>query len=257
MNPRMLRSLLPALCLLITIGLAGLLSTSATSAQAPAQAELTIGFEFEYFPSTTNNQETSVEFDDTIIVSNSEAEVECDPPSGSLFPRGATLVTCTATLGEQTATGSFYVLVVSNAGEDTDIEMYTIAQIPGEIVEASNFTYNVELRNNGNRRATGVIVSGRLPQQVDLVRAGNNCDTSKLPMISCVIPELLPGAPRAFALDVKVKPGFTGAMFLTMSAEITGEGEDIFATNDSFTRRTDVLQLGFAGNVVYLPMLRR
>jgi hypothetical protein len=40
--------------------------------------------------------------------------VTCNPPSGSLFPLGCTLVTCTATDGDRVATATFIVVVTAN-----------------------------------------------------------------------------------------------------------------------------------------------
>jgi uncharacterized repeat protein (TIGR01451 family) len=258
MHAQPFRSMLFALSLIAAILFSGAALTAATRAQTPAQAELTIEFELAYYPWTSNSQESRIFYSENILVSDPEAEVACDPPSGALFTRGATRVTCTATLGEQTATNSFYILFFAGGdSQETDIEIYLIDQIPGVVYESSTFTYNVELRNNGDRRATGIVVSGTLPPQVDLIRASSNCDATQKPVISCVVPELLPGIPRSVALDVKVKSGFIGLMSLTMTAEITGEGEDIFADNNSYTRRTDVLRLGLAGNTVYVPLLRR
>ncbi len=245
------------LSLLIAILFSSVLFASAGRAQTPAQAAPTISFKDAYFPVSSINQETPVFYESNIIVSPATAELECDPSSGAVFSRGATLVTCTATLGDQTAEGSFYVLVSSSSGDDTDIEIYTIAVLPEEVYQAASFTYNVELRNNGSRRATGIVVSGTLPPQVDFVRADSRCDTEDLPAISCVVPVLLVSQAWAVPIDVKVKSGVTGAIFLTMSAEITAEGEDLFADNNSFTRRVDVRVLGFGNNTVYLPMLRR
>lgn len=257
MNAQTLRSPLCIFSLIIVIALSGVLLAPLTRAQTTDQAELTIRFEEPYYAVRTINQETSVDYGKNVFVSDEAAELVCDPPPGSVFPRGVTQVTCTATLDDQTAEGSFYVLVSSSSGTETDIEIYTIAQLPEEVFQAAQFSYNIELRNNGLSRATGVIVSGTLPPQLDLIRADRNCDTSDLPIISCTIPELLAGRPQAIPLDVKVKPGIRGSFLFTMAAEITGGQEDLFADNNSFTRRTDVRELAFASNTVYLPLLGR
>jgi hypothetical protein len=243
--------------LLVALILGGAIVVSIARAQAPTQVGLTISFEDEYYNVTTSNPERTVFYEDNIIVSNPAAAVVCDPPSGELFPRGATLVNCTATLGEQTAEGSFYVLVTSSSGTETDIEIYTIGQNPEEIFQAASFTYSVEVRNNGAIRADRVIVSGNLPPQVELISAGNRCDTTNLPTITCTLLEVRPAMPQALPIDVKVKPGVTGAIFFTMTAEIAEGPDDVFTANNSFTRRTDVRVLGFGGNALYLPLLRR
>jgi hypothetical protein len=243
--------------LLVALILGGAVVASIARAHSPAQVALTISFEDEYYNVTTSNPERTVFYEENVIVSNPAAEVACDPPSGELFPRGATLVTCTATLGDQTAEGSFYVLVTSSSGTETDIEVYTIGQNPEEIFQAASFTYNVEVRNNGSIRADRVIVSGSLPPQVELISAGNRCDTTNLPTITCTLLEVRPAMPQALPIDVKVKPGVTGAIFFTMTATIAEGPDDVFAANNSFTRRTDVRVIGFGDNTLYLPLLRR
>lgn len=189
-------------------------------------------------------------------MSPARAEVECTPEVGSLFPRGATKVECTARLGNQTKTGSFYVLVAK--GDDTDVQLGPITQDPSPVEPAGFVTYNVEYRPIVPTTANIIEVSTTLPSQVRFYsKSSPNCDTSKLPLITCRIFSVR--EPGAFQITVQTRPPFTGTYALTWSMKMAPNDSgvtqrDLFAGNNTVSISTEV-RVAQAPNQLYLPIL--
>ena len=236
-----------------------LLLLLAPTLPAGAQGTLSLSFASPYYVVNTSNEQTrNVPYmqDGQVIVSPASAEVECTPEVGSMFPRGATKVDCTARLGKQTKTGSFYVLVAK--GDDTDIQLGPITQDPSPVEPAGFVTYNVEYRPIVPTTANIIEVSTTLPPQVSFYsKSSPNCDTSKLPTITCRIFSVR--EPGAFQITVQTKPPFQGTYAITWSMKMAPNDSgttqrDLFAGNNTASITTEV-RVAQAPNQLFLPIL--
>jgi len=228
---------------------------------AGAQAPLSLSFDTPYFVVNTSNEQTRANYEPNIVVAPSSADVSCDPPLGTMFRRGATEVTCTATLGNQTRTGSFHVMVAK--GDDTDVELGPITQDPSPVEPAGFVTYNVEYRTTVPTTARRVEISTTLPRQLRLdpnARQEPNCDTRSAPTITCVFFSVREA--DSFQLTVQAVPPFTGDIPLTWSLRLlpdpgtTTTQRDLFAGNNVATVTTEV-RAAQVPNRVYIPLLRK
>lgn len=238
-----------------------LLLLLAPSLPAGAQGPLSLSFASPYYIVNTSNEQTrNVPYmrDGQVIVSPANAEVECTPAVGEMFPRGATRVECTATLGAQRKTSSFHVLVAK--GDDTDIELGPITQDPSPVEPAGFVTYNVEYRPIVPTTANIVEISTTLPAQVTFYRKSSpNCDTSRLPLITCRIFSIR--EPGSFQITVQTKPPFQGTYALTWSLKMASNDSgytqrDLFAGNNTASITTEV-RVAQAPNKVYVPLLNK
>lgn len=241
-----LRRSLIAIALILAL-CAGIL---ASQAQAQGPVSITV-FEENYAVQSINNPAT-VDYTPNIEVTPANAELECTPPSGSQFPRGATLVTCTATLGNATDTASFYVLVAN--GDDTDADLFAITQNPIPAIPSGIVTYAVEVRVNVGMAAREVVLTGTIPAQLIIQTVDNDCNVSQT-TITCTATTLQQGLPRAFQVVAQVRPGFQGSFTFPWSLTL-GDGQfDLRANNNSRAITTQV-RPSQAPNKIYIPLLR-
>jgi hypothetical protein len=195
---------------------------------------------------------------DDVVPSDPTASVSCDSASGAFFPRGETVVTCTATLGSQTARGIFSVLVAY--GTDIDAQML-LDQTPASGVPASaTLSYALIVQNNGPLPASQAIIDITLPAQVDLLQyATDRCTyTAKTRKMRCSINNTSIGEPYRQAVDVKVRirKGTTGSFKLSATLSL-GQGQrDMKAANNSTTITTVVRELSFGPNSLALPQIQ-
>lgn len=223
----------------------------ASQAQAQGSVSITV-FEENYAVQSINNPAT-VDYTPNIEVTPANAELECTPPSGSQFPRGATLVTCTATLGSATDTASFYVLVAN--GDDTDVDLFAITQNPSPAIPSGIVTYTIEVRTNVGRAAREVVVTGTIPAQLIIQTVDNDCNVSQA-TITCTTTALQQGLPRGFQVTAQIRPGFQGGFTFPWALTL-GDGQfDLRANNNSRTATTQV-QPSQAPNKIYIPLIRR
>lgn len=190
-----------------------------------------------------------------VQVSDPNAELACLPGTG-LFPRGGHKITCTATLGDTKATESFFILVAF--GDDTDVSMRAVTQAPENPVKpASVVSYNFELRNNGSISARRVIVSGAIPESLELQTFDQGrCTVSATRELSCTIFNLGSGKGDIVSFSGQIKPGASGSFQTRMSVSLGDDQRDLEPTLNSITTTTAILDPGFGENALFLPLTR-
>lgn len=90
--------------------------------------------------------------------------------------------------------------------EPSDLEL-TKVDSADPVAPGANVTYAITVRNNGVRDASGVVVTDRLPAEVDYASASNplgGCDLSDR-TVTCALGEVDTGASATTTITVKAK----------------------------------------------------
>ncbi|MBI3195202.1 MAG: HYR domain-containing protein [Ignavibacteriae bacterium] len=99
----------------------------------------------------SNNQcQANVEFQN-LLITDGATTVECSPLSGSAFPIGLTLVTCTATNSIGSATCSFYVMVI-----DSQKPTITLTVSPSSLWPPNHKLRDIQATVSVNDNCSGV-----------------------------------------------------------------------------------------------------
>lgn len=247
---------------------AGATHTAAQTANTPVLSALTLSVPADLPPYTSSSSTGTAVFYDTdtpsdpsddVVPSDPAATVSCDWPSRSDFPRGATLVTCTATLGDERAEGSFYVLV--GYGDDIDIEAM-ITQTPDAASPAGEVTYIFSALNAyGPVNAREVLFESTLPPQVTLLQYDTGrCqynDTERL--LTCRQTEVGIGSINRKSVEIKVqvKEGVSGNFPISVTVSL-GQGQrDLKELGNTASRMTQIREISFGPNALFLPLIKK
>lgn len=254
-QPRTLALIIAALVLTIGALIAPQAGIARPGSAVPAQVPLTITVPKFIIIGTGNPEGSVVNYLPDIQVSDSGAKLSCDPDTGA-FARGGHKVTCTATRGDETATASFYLLVSFN--DDTDVSADEIKQIPeNPIRPASMVFYNVEVRNNGTLTARQPLLTGTVPEGIELLLSPSDiCKQGAGRALTCTLPPLGAGKANIVPLTAQVQPGFLGSFQLRLTAGLGDGQRDLEESLNTLTRTTAVVDLGFGENAVFIPLVR-
>jgi uncharacterized repeat protein (TIGR01451 family) len=241
---------------LITAGIAPgrtLAESRPTTSDHPSALSITTP---RFITVTTTGSSAPVSYLAQVSASDPSAGLGCVPGEGS-FPRGATEVLCTATLGEETATARFFVLVAN--GDDTDVSLSGITHTPENPVRpSSELSYLIELRNNGLNTARQVLVSGTLPEAIEVTSYNTaRCTLTPERLFACTIFGLNPGKGDVLALGARVRPGVTGNFQLQLAVSLSDGQVDLEPSLNSYTKTTVIEDPGFGPNAIYIPLVRQ
>jgi uncharacterized repeat protein (TIGR01451 family) len=167
--------------------------------------------------------------------------VACNPASGSVFPVGATTVTCIATdkLG-QTSSCQFPVTVVLLA----DLQLSLMAST-SSVKRGQNLTYSVTVKNAGPFPAAGVVISDVLPPDCPFVSASSASGTVAAPppgtggAVTCSLASPLPVGGTA-SLSIVVTVNARGKTTVTDTASVSSSATDPVTSNNTATVSTAV-----------------
>lgn len=165
------------------------------------------------------------------------ASTNCTPPSGSTFPLGTNVVTCTAVDGAGLTNTCTFNVVVSEAPPQADLALVKVAT-PVPVLLGNDLTYTIIVTNQGPNDADSVTVTDPLPSGVTFVSAiaSQGSVTQITGTVTGNLGALASGT-RA-TVTIVVTPGAAGQV--CNSATVTGATTDPVATNNSGTDCVDV-----------------
>jgi len=119
----------------------------------------------------------------------------------------------------------------------TDLSL-TKSDSADPVTQGSNFTYTVQISNQGANDATGVVVTDQLPGRVDFISASassGSCDRQGNE-VTCELGTVLSGASASVSIVVKAKRHGTASN----TASVTTTVADTGATNNQDTETTRI-----------------
>ena len=142
-----------------------------------------------------------------------------------------------------TAVGLMTASPAITAPGDTANLRITKTDSPDPVTVGQTLTYTIEVSNLGPDAATGVVVTDRLPANVDFVSAqstNGTCDRNGR-VVTCEVGNLA-GTGSEATITIRVKPRRAGT--ITNTAEVNSVENDPIAANNTATATTTVRAAG-------------
>ena len=132
-------------------------------------------------------------------------------------------------------------LAIDKTGEGEVVSVGpTVTVTPDEVTAGRRLTWTLYVSNAGPATATGVVVTDTLPAGTSFVSASVACDTSGLPQLVCVLPDLASGANTSFTVTADVDALLADGALLDNTAAVGGTAPDGNPANNTATHRTVV-----------------
>lgn len=177
----------------------------------------------------------------------SAVTVVCVPPSGTIFTRGSTNVSCVATdSANLTAACAFKVSVLST---DLSISNTAATDLKVQVGGQALLTYTIRVANSGPGIANAVLLSDPLPGGLQFVSANISQGTCSAPAVGapgtvrCSVGTLQSGGSATATIVTKVRSGIIGIATVTNTATVTAGTYDPNSANNTAPAKTRVVTL--------------
>jgi hypothetical protein len=159
-------------------------------------------------------------------------ELSCDPPPGSLFPVGATLITCTASdqAGNVATKTATLTVQAPPPLPSADLRVLSVQPAPSPGFTGGPVTVTTTVSNAGPDAAHDVVLAVALPPGAQPLDPQSGCTT----IAPCTIPA---GTRRTVTIRVSYPSATAG----TIRAAASGLPADLFPANNSATARLSVI----------------
>lgn len=154
----------------------------------------------------------------------------CIPASGSLFPVGETMVSCSAEDAAGNSASTSFTVTVAEPNARADLAL-TISLPSAAVMVGEQFSAGLTLRNNGPNDANGIVLSLPLPAGLSFVSGGPSTCGLENSQIRCAVGTLAANSETSLQLRFSVLDQAATSIQLNINADAAEE--DPLAANNS------------------------